>query len=179
MLYYLLDSCSYVKGIKFLNSNKLKHDFITAAKKETAGVFMPQFCVAEVFNIFARMHFTFDEITYEEYKNLCQQFIKNIKNRSLIYIYDLHRYHNIQTENFKIYEIGAKSVKKDIEKYNEDKTKHKYLSGFDGLIIAMALELRHKIYKNPDDEIIILSEDERLREVANQLFGLKAESIFK
>lgn len=162
MKYYLIDASSYVKWA--IGNPILKIDFMKEHTKGEAFLYMPQFCVAEVMTTFSKLYY-FQEgkekIAKPRFKELCSAFARHIHDRSKIYIYDLHRYHNITAEKdgifTKVFEI------------NEN------IGVFDILIIAMAMELK-SIYKGKNDEIIILSEDRGLRTVA-QALKIKAESI--
>jgi len=180
MKYYLLDTCSYIAGLKFTGNSCLKHDFLELSKTKQCGIYIPQSCVPEVINEFARACFVENNKSKEEYDSMCKTFYDHISNRATIYVYDLHRYHNIQAGKKEIHKIAAQMQKKDIEiRKTQPKHKIRFLSGPDVIIIAMALELREEVYKNDSDEIIILTEDLRLKQVAEKFPNLKAESVFR
>ena len=160
MIYYLLDASSYVRWA--LNkSDSFAIDFTAEKRKNNAFLYMPQFCVTEVMAAFSKEYYFKKLIDKPAFKKHVKEFSEAISQRSLIYIYDLHRYHNIVSEKSGIY-IKANEIDSNI-------------GVFDILIIAMAKELRD-LYRNKADEIIILSEDAALRKTA-QALEVKALSI--
>jgi len=136
--YYLLDASAF--GVYIDNQYKgiVKHDIIENAEN-VYFYYIPQFCIAEVFNMLAKWRY--DEpynkrhkkipLTDTEYKSLQDAFIDLVHNRHMLYPYDLHRYHNLNAHQ--IYNV-ENSVKRE---QPNDK-----LSSFDILIIAMAIELQ-------------------------------------
>ena len=48
MKYYLLDTCSYIAGLKYTGKSCLKHDFLELSKTKQCGIYIPQSCVPEV-----------------------------------------------------------------------------------------------------------------------------------
>ena len=150
MKYYLIDASAYIYTVQNLELTKI--NFFSEKTNQEAFLYLPQFCVTEVLNAFARFYFkekTIQANTYTEWRN---DFIKSIRNRSLFYIYDLHRYHNLNAD--KIYRI---------EQTTPLSQKEHYLTSFDILIIAMAMELKKIHYPNP---VMILSRDGRLIRIA-------------
>jgi len=149
--YYLIDASAFIFAIEHLNETEM--DFFTEKAKGETFLYMPQFCVPEVFNTFARIFYQEKRIGGDLYTKWRQKFITAIQNRRIIYCYDLHRYHNLNTQQ--IYKIEHK------EPYKE---KEKSLSAFDILIIAMGIELK-KIH--PSKEVSILTRDGRLHRISN------------
>ena len=189
MLYYLLDSSAYVKAIIDKDKpSKFKHNFIDEAKNGNAFLYMPQFCVAEVLNVFAKLYIApeskSESITEFQYKELCKLFRSQICYRYTIYIYDLHRYHNLCVDKLYLNELSANLRKKDKERVDGDPFKKRFVGGLDLLIIAMSYELRKTYADEKKDRIILLSTDTGLIEVANSFYkenklkNISAENIF-
>ena len=155
MKYYLIDTSAFVYSIE--NLGKTKIDFFSEKALNKAFLYLPQFCVTEVLNTFARCFFQKKSIPTEEiYKEWCVNFLDAIRNRKLIYVYDLHRYHNLNTDPIIIKEHTTPLTGKE-----------RYLSSFDILIIAMAMELSKIHIEN--NEVILLTRDGRLKRIANLL----------
>jgi len=104
MKYYLIDTSAFIYAIE--NLEKIKINFFIERANETAFLYMPQFCVPEVFNTFARFFYRDKKIGGDLYTKWRGEFIKAIHNRRILYCYDLHRYHNLNTH--KIYKIEHK-----------------------------------------------------------------------
>lgn len=119
----------------------------------SAFLYMPQFCVPEVFNTFARIFYRDNTIPGPLYTEWRNEFIKAIGNRRILYCYDLHRYHNLNTH--RIYEIEHKTP------YSQ---KERALSTFDILIIAMGMELKRVHCPN---NVSILTRDGRLQRISS------------
>ncbi|MDR3244491.1 MAG: hypothetical protein LBT79_07050 [Elusimicrobiota bacterium] len=162
--YYLIDASAYARSVdlEYNIKNHVNHSFFGNISK---GYFyyIPQFCIAEVFNVYAKWYYRKNKIDTAEYNRLCSNFKDMIHNRKVFYPYDLHRYHNLRCDE--IYEIEQKT--------NRLKQGKPYLSTFDILIIAMGLELQHIHGK---DNVVILSCDERLIKIAN-LVNVKTEEF--
>ena len=153
MTYYLVDTCAFIYAVECLY--KTKPDIFFEKGIGLAFLYMPQFCVTEVFNTLARLRFRDNVITEAEYNKNREKFIEMIQNRRTIYCYDLHRYHNLNTQ--KIYEIEHKS---------ELNTKENHLSALDILIIAMGMELKKIHEKEP---VKILTRDGRIQTISKLL----------
>lgn len=189
MIYYLLDSSAYVKTIINLdNPSKFAHNFIDKAKRGEAFLFMPQFCVAEVLNVFAKLYLAPEKVeemlSKEKYVQLCKLFRQQICYRDTIYVYDLHRYHNLCVDRLYLNELSAKLRKEDMKRKAGDPFKNRMVGGLDLLVVAMGYELRKMYFDDSKDKIVILSTDTGLIEIANTFYkenGLKnisAENIF-
>lgn len=151
MKYYLVDASAFIYAMEKLGQTK--RNFFIEKANGTAFLYMPQFCVTEVLNTFARFFYRDKKIGGALYDEWRTQFIEAIRNRRILYCYDLHRYHNLNAD--KVYEIEHK------ENY---RTNEKPLSAFDILVIAMGVELK-KIHS--PNEVCILTRDRRLRNISN------------
>ncbi len=151
MKYYLIDTSAFIYAIENLDQTKM--DFFVERADGTAFLYMPQFCVPEVFNTYARLFYRENKIVGSLYTKWRNEFIKAIHNRRIIYCYDLHRYHNLNTH--KIYKLEHK-----VPYANKEGA----LSAFDILIIAMGVELK-KIHS--PNEVLILTRDARLCRISN------------
>jgi hypothetical protein len=161
--YYLLDASAYCRFVENTSNPKTQvtHNIIS---KSLDGYFyyIPQFCIIEVFNTFAKWYYAEKRISETRYKEICEYFQNLIRNRLVLYTYNLHRYHNLNCD--KIFPVEHTTP--------HTKPKKGKLSTFDILIIAMALELQliHGV-----DNITILSCDARLLDISKKL-NIKTES---
>ena len=161
MGYRLLDASCIIDAFDFGNtSKKIRQDnLLDKILKKEHFFYIPQFCVAEVFNTINKWCYrkTNDkvQISEEEAKILIDRFKDMIHDRKYLYAYDLHRYHNLNCD--KIFKIENSTPKID---------KKSYLSTFDILIIAMGIELQHIHGK---DNFSIVSTDKRLVEVSKKI----------
>lgn len=151
MQYCLIDTSAFIYAIENLNQTNL--DFFTEKASDMAFLYMPQFCFAEVFNAWARFFYRDNRIIGSLYRRWRDAFIRAIHNRNVIYCYDLHRYHNLNSHQ--IYKI------EHTEPYAPGE---KALSSFDILLIAMGIELR-RIHKPAS--VLILTRDKRLCKISN------------
>lgn len=160
MNYYLIDASAFIYAIE--NLGKTKKDFFTEKSLGQAFLYMPQFCVTEVFNVYAKFFHRFKKITtsqeYEDWRKYFIQLIHRqleppLTNENMIYCYDLHRYHNLNAQE--IYEV---------EHTTPYSAKESSLSSFDILVIAMGMELK-KIHE--PNSVIILTRDGRLKRISN------------
>jgi len=120
-----------------------------------AVLFIPNFCVAEVFNAFAKMHFRERGMGDDEYQRCLGDFREHIHWGKTLYAYDLNRYHIIAADKI----IPA-------EQKRPLKPNKGPLSTFDILIIAMACELG---YTRGVENTFLLTCDERLHNVCGDL----------
>jgi predicted nucleic acid-binding protein len=121
-----------------------------------ATLFMPNFCIAEVFNTFAKLNFRSQEIKKEEYDQMKNKFRSDIRRGRMFYEYPLHIYHIYNVDFISPFEhqlfIG--------------KNKNEFLSTLDILIIGMGIELVN-LYGN--DNFRIITCDKRLAKICENL----------
>jgi len=129
MKYYLIDTSAFVFAVE--NINQTRMDFFVEKAKGEAFLYIPQFCVTEVFNTYARKFYEENVIQGDVYTEWRNEFIKATHNRRILYCYNLHRYHNLNAH--KVYKVEHKVPRLSNE--------HP-LSAFDILIIAMGMELK-------------------------------------
>lgn len=153
MKYYLVDTSAIIHTIE--NTGNTKIDFFSEKAKNEAFLYIPQFCIAEALNTFARFLFKEKRIKEDEYTKRRNIFLNAVRNRKILYVYDLHRYHNLNAD--RVYRV---------EQTTPLREKEHPLSSFDILIIAMALELKR--LHHPSD-VIMLTRDARLKHIANKL----------
>ena len=159
--YYLIDTCALIHY--FDNQGKtIKYSILDDVANEIAFYYIPQFCVAEVFNVFAKLHYRTKKFTKEAYSSIVESFKYMIKNREILYAYDLHRYHNINCDL--IYKIEQTTPQAKNQKGQTSAKPH--LSTCDILIIAMAIELDRIHGKG---NVSILSRDGRLIDIAKKV----------
>ncbi len=146
-----------------------------------AFFYLPTFCVAETFNIFAKYHYRRMTIDGDTYRKAFDTFAEHIHDRKVFYCYDLNRYHNLNLNWRKVYEIEHKTdteyerlginpkTTSDREakrlyhqRFPDSSLGRHYLSGFDLLILGMAIELM----RNLGEKVYLVTRDERLVKIA-------------
>jgi len=149
--YYLIDSSAFVHSVE--HSGNTNINFFVERANGDAFLYIPQFCITEVFNTYARKFYEENIIPGSVYNQWRNAFINAIHDRRMLYCYDLHRYHNLNSH--KIYRSEHRIPRS---------SKYDRLSTFDVLIIAMGMELK-KVHA-PND-VFILTRDKRLKRVSN------------
>lgn len=174
MIYYLLDASAlllWYDKVHYLNS-RLDYMYKQYIKHQ-AFFYLPNFCIVEVFNMFARLYYRDKTIaTRKQYLDLCGLFKGQIRRGKTFYSCSLNRYHIINTDQ--IYQLEhttpplepSREEREKAEKTRQQIQWSKYfLNSFDILIIAMGIELK-KIHGG-NNEVYIITNDERLAEVCN------------
>jgi len=180
MKYYLLDTSFWVWAVQ-----NGKNSCVLEKDCGQAFLYMPQSCIPEVFNTFAKLRYANDTEPHQKiddihYESFCKSFEEHIHERKIIYIYDLHRYHNLNAH--KIYEKNYLSWNSWDEGYllQQKNTTKKYarpMSGLDIILLSMALELKI-IHPEPHNQVIILTRDDTIIKVVNDnlaFFGVRAQ----
>jgi hypothetical protein len=163
-MYFLLDA-NLAAGYylpRSLNSKKASEririiiDSIRSGRTE-AFIYMPNFCIAEVFSVFMKYSFgqwnrhvkSKGTIDTRVYNSLVKQFQKDIHNGKFIYHLELNRYHV----------LGINLVAPIDHYFQISKTKAVPMSAFDQLVISMGVNLAHI---HGSENVCILSADDRL-----------------
>jgi len=142
MKYYLIDSSAII--YHFIPSEyprkTSKIDCLIREKQEgKAFLFMTNFCIAEVFNAFAKYRFRYTDhrnITQKEYEKCREEFKDAIHNAKLIYHYELNRYHILNVDYIVPFEHQYYLIRK-----RKGEEKQWFLSTFDILFISAGIEL--------------------------------------
>lgn len=148
-----------------LNSEKEKNRIKSAfsyikRNRSNHFIYIPNFCIAETFNVFAK--YSFGKWNYHlkkkktidtrAYNSIVKKFEKDIHNGSFLYHYELNRYHLLNA--------GFVSPIDHHYRYSKGvKYRVKPMSTFDHLIIAMGMEL---VNIHGKDNVCVLSSDNRL-----------------
>lgn len=123
-----------------------------------AAFFIPNFCIAEVFNTFARWHFDASDprqkIDWETYERIVRKFRQDVRWGRLLYAYDLNRYHIMAADE--IIPIEHSVARRDARDH---------LSTYDILLIAMACELH---YIGPAESVHLVTCDKRIQIVCEE-----------
>lgn len=141
-------------------------------------VYIPNFCVAETFNVFAKYSFgkwnrhvkiKGKAIGIRRYQKLVEVFERDVHNGKFFYHYELNRYHILDTEFVSPIDHHYQGVR--------SKKKNKVpMSTFDHLIIAMGIELAHI---HGRDKVCILSSDDRLNYILDKCKKNPSKSVIK
>ena len=151
MIYYLFDASALILFYQKANK-KLDEIFVSKAKNESF-IYVPQFCVPEVFNTFARLYYRDKKISEDIYNQYCVAFKEHVSSRKVIYCYDLHRYHNLNAHQLFIYDHTI-----PYDHINSTKS----LSTLDILIISMGMELKRI---HPPQDVFLVTADKRMQTV--------------
>lgn len=181
--YYLFDSSAALHY--YLASPELPFKrslaFLMATRLAGKSLFyIPEFCIAETFNIFARYHYRDKELTAADHDRVRKEFSLHVRNRATFYPLELTRYHNYNIDAIAPIEhttsteyqaanllapISNKKLKKGLATVGADKNPGRYrLSTFDMLIISMGIELEKVHGKNT---VAIITNDKRLALISN------------
>jgi predicted nucleic acid-binding protein len=137
------------KAVRFIIDQKKIH--------RQAVLYIPNFCVVEVFNTLARKHFKDGTLDDAHYEDCLRRFRDDVHWGRTLYSYDLNRYHV----------LGADEII-PIEHHVTPESEHDHLSTFDILIIAMACELAY--VGRPEDTLLVTC-DKRIQKVVEQFKG--------
>lgn len=154
--YYLPHTLDYLKA-----ANRVEILFDSVRSKGSDHfLYLPNFCVAEVFSVFAKHSYgkwnqqvkkKGGQIDSRVYESICKQFEKDIHNGKLIYHIELSRYH-----------VLAIDLVAPVDHYFKMDRKKKWVNPagtFDQLIVSMGIHLAH--IHGPDN-VCIISTDNRL-----------------
>jgi len=144
--FYLPDSEKIKKTLKYLREQK--------EPRGQAVIFIPNFCIAEVFNAFARK-LQEKKTTAEGYTKCLDAFRGDIHWGRFLYPYELNRYHIIAADRIIPVEHRLASI--------DDRD---HLSTFDILVIAMACELA---FVGRREDTFLLTKDRRMKRVFDEL----------
>ena len=161
MLTYLFDASAAVELYAPRNTKTEKAvRFIVEQKKtqKQAVLYIPNFCVVEVFNTLARKHFKDGVIDSTHYEDCLKRFRDDVHWGRTLYSDELNRYHV----------IGADEII-PIEHHVASEHERDHLSTFDILIITMACELAY--VGRPEDTFLVTC-DKRIQKVVDQFKGI-------
>jgi hypothetical protein len=119
-----------------------------------ASLYIPNFCIVEVFNTFAKKHFDEQTLTKEQYEDTLKRFRKDVHWAALLYPYDLNRYHILASDEIIPIEHHVARTKE-----------WDHLSTFDILLIAMASELA---FMGSPEDLVLLTCDKRIKRVCDE-----------
>jgi hypothetical protein len=157
MMTYLFDASAAVELYAAGNAKVEKAArFIVDQKRvhRQAALYIPNFCVVEVFNTLARKRFKDGILEEAQYENSLKRFRDDVHWGRTLYSYDLNRYHV----------IGADEII-PIEHHVASEHERDHLSTFDILIIAMACELA---YIGRAEDTFLVTCDKRIQKVVEQ-----------
>ncbi len=161
MLTYLFDACAAVE-FYLPRDQRCRNavQYILDQKTDNAAaLFIPNICIPEVFNTFAKWRFAPKDsnewIDEQPYKQCVDTFRNDIHWGKTLYPYDLNRYHILATDKIVL-----------AEHHLHRREVYDRLSTFDILIIAMACELA---YIGQRDDTFLVTCDKRLSKVCERL----------
>jgi len=166
VLTYLFDASAavaiYVKerirvdrAVRYILDQKTVHS--------RAAIYIPNFCIPEVFNTLARKHFREAILDRPTYDSCLQRFRDDIHWGRTLYSYELNRYHIIAAD-----EIIP------IEHHLAPEFERDHLSTFDILIIAMACELA---FVGEAEDTFLVTCDKRIEKVVQEMKAIRADEL--
>lgn len=161
MYTYLFDASAAVELYAPRTSKTEKAARFIVEQKKThkqATLYIPNFCVVEVFNTLARRHFKDGALHRAQYESSLKRFRDDVHWARTLYSYDLNCYHV----------IGADEII-PIEHHVASEHERDHLSTFDILIIAMACELA---YLGRAEDTFLVTCDRRILKVVDQFKGM-------
>lgn len=178
--YYLLDTSAalhhYIPHEKI--TPQLDH-IVEQHGLKKVFIFIPQFCISELFNTFAKYHYrkkelypkayqesslkNFKSLSKEDYQRICSNFKEDIKFGRLFYNYSLSRYHTFNADSIFPFEHRVELTRKN---YQTGKIEPYFLSTFDILLLAMGIELARM---HGEERTYILTCDKRIKIVADSM----------
>lgn len=193
--YFLLDS-SVVVGYYLVQASSEKvHKRmqrivskmrVKGRKEKPFILFVPNFCVAEVFNTFRKYRYgkwnkkvieSGGVISKAEFHRVYNRFQQDIRNAKLFYHYELSRYHLLYTalispiDHYYAYQRKRNGKGKRNKKRNPSP-----MSTFDLLIVAMGMELARL---HGRDAICILTTDSRIVNILGRAEHIPKSTIQK
>jgi len=160
-IYYLIDTSAVIHHYK--QDPKLTPRVEHLIEQQGLGravLFIPNFCIAEVFNTFAKLHYREKSLAEEGYQQCCEQFRHDIHNAKLFYHYELQRYHILNVDYIVPFEHQLLTEDDD------------YLSTFDIVILAMGIELVRIV---GEKHFFIVTCDERIHSIGDSLRNLQKD----
>ncbi len=162
MLTYLFDASAAVEIYVPRNERTKKAVRYILEQKNTyneAVLFIPNICIAEVFNTLARKRFKprdqNDALDSENYERHLERFREHVHWGRTLYPYDASRYHIIAADKII-----------PVEHELASKNERDHLSTFDILVIAMACELA---YIGRREDTFLVTCDHRIKQVSEEL----------
>ena len=141
-------------------------------------LYVPNFCVAEVFNVFRKYRFgkwsrkvlSNGPIPQREYQHIYAKFQKDIHNGRLFYHYELSRYHLLNTAL-----VSPIDHHYAYERQGKEKKNPSPMSTFDLLIIGIAIEL---VRLHGKENVVLVTADNRIRQIMRRAATIP-ESVVK
>lgn len=142
-------------------------------------LFVPNFCVAEVFNVFRKYRFgkwnpkvkkTGGAISKEKYEKIYSQFQRDIHKGRLFYHYELSRYHLLNTALISpIDQHYAYERQRGREKPNPSP-----MSTLDLLIVGIGIEL---VRLHGNDSVFMLTDDDRIWQIVKRAGAMRENTV--
>ena len=163
MYQYLFDASAIVDFYTRSNhrASRILDHIVEQRTYREAVLFLPTFCITEVFNVLARLCFEQKKLSNAKYKEHLGQFRKHIHWASLFYPYELSRYHVLATDEIIPIEYATERQSTPHREAVRDR-----LSGIDILLIAMASELS---YIHGNRNMYLITGDSRIKRVCENL----------
>ncbi|MFH0797003.1 MAG: hypothetical protein V2A65_08120 [Candidatus Omnitrophota bacterium] len=180
MTYYLIDTSAIIHY--YIPSDKTSKIQTIVDKKKNgfAFLFIPNFCIAEAFNTFAKYRYRYattkptKAISEDDYEKCTTKFREHIHEGNLLYHYELNRYHMLNSNLVAPFDhqIDLQREARDGSGKKEDWC----LSTFDILFIAMGIELVRIVEKK---NLHLITCDTRINHICHLLEGLSMEDRCK
>jgi len=188
--YFLLDAsvvvAYYLPKVSSQKAHERMHEIVSAMRvrgrqKKPFVLFVPNFCVAEIFNTFRRCRYgkwnkkvkdIGGMISKKDFNRVYNRFQQDIRNGKLFYHYELSRYHLLNT--------ALISPIDHHYAYQRNRTDNRRnprpMSTFDLLIIAMGIEL---VRLHGKESVCILTTDSRIVNISRRAEQIKTTTAEK
>ncbi|MFH1902963.1 MAG: hypothetical protein ABIK20_02760 [Candidatus Omnitrophota bacterium] len=171
MKYYLIDTSAliylYIPDTPTKKITRKIEYLLQEKQKGNAFLFVPNFCIAEAFNTFAKYHYRYKKTAPDralsdgEYKLCCDKFQNDIKDGRIFYPYEMNNLHLSNVDFITPFEHQW-----FLEREKEGKKEDWCLSTFDILFISMGLELVRIVGR---DNLFFVTRDKRINQICNIL----------
>ncbi len=185
MKYYLIDTSAIIPYYVPSYLTKKITRIIEEKQKGEAFLYMPNFCIAEVFNTFAKFCFRQKKITEKEYEACSNKFKDAIHNARLIYHYELNRYHILNIDCIAPFEHQYCLTRIKKTPNGKEENEDWFMSTFDMLLISMGIEL---VKMMGNENVSLITCDKRIKTICDVLrlldpkikakFGIPSYTIY-
>ena len=171
MTYYLVDASAliyfYIPDSPTKRITKKVEYLVDQKQKGNAFLFVPNFCIAEVFNTFAKYHYRYkttnpsQALSDKEYSSCCKAFRESVEKGRIFYPYEMNNMHLGNIDFITPFEHQY-----FLQREKEGKQIDWCLSTFDILFISMGFELARIVGRK---NVSLVTRDKRIVDICNIL----------
>ncbi|GEM_PF-5030975 len=162
MAHYLIDTNCFVLCYQFDQKYKALKDLVFSPENT---IHILEICIPEVISIFYKKHFGEGKISYDEMRDMVNQFIIDIRANKFM-IHPVMNREIIKTDE--IWKRAENTFKELV------KTEHSFLGAIDAILLALAINLSET--KGIKNDFIFITNDTHLYLTAKS-FGVNVKNI--